>query len=179
MNMIGISTNLDNTSVGIAYGLKNTHIPFWFNMIVNSIGFCFALIGAYSGSMISQFISPREAGILSCCVLFGIGIFIIYSEYCFLVCGNKLEVKVGKIGIRQAIFLGFALSFTNIASGFGLTVINESMIWLTIISITIWGYIAIWFGNVVGNRIVTKILGKYSSLIGGLILITLALKQIL
>jgi putative Mn2+ efflux pump MntP len=177
--LVGISSNLDNTSVGIVYGLKNIRIPYWFNLIVNFIGFCSALLGAYAGSIISHFISAREAGILSFCVLFGIGIVVIYTDYCLRVTDNSRNNKIMKPGIRQAIVLGFGLSFTNIATGFGATITNNYMIWPILISITVWGYLAIWLGNIVGNGIISKFLGKYSSITAGLLLIAIAFKQIL
>lgn len=87
LNLIGISTNLDNTSIGIAYGLNNIRIPFWFNMIINIIGFFSTMIGVFLGYVISQFISQKETGLVSFCILFCIGLFTIYNDW--FVCEKK------------------------------------------------------------------------------------------
>lgn len=87
-------------------------------------------------------------------------------------------MKIQKPSIRQAVFLGFALSFTNIASALAATVANHAIIWFVIFSITVWGYIAIWLGNSVGNALFSKILGNYSPLVAGLILIIIGFKQL-
>ena len=177
VNLIGISTNIDNTSVGIAYGLKNFRIPIWFNMIINIIGFLSTLVGVFLGYVISQFISQKETGLASFCILFCIGLFTIYKDYsCYT--GGKKNLEMKEPSIRHAVFLGFALSFTNIANGLIATVAYNSIIWSVIISVTVWGYIAIWLGNSVGNTFFSKILGKYSSLVAGLILIFIGLKQL-
>lgn len=179
-NLIGISSNLDNTSVGFAYGLKNIRFPFWVNVMINFIGFCTALIGAYLGSFLSRYISPGEAEWASFGILCGVGMFILYSEYVHpLIFGKKREIKIQKLGIRQGIFLGVTLSFTNIVTGFGTTIANQSFIWPIVFSIAVWGYIAIWFGNTIGNGWISKLLGNYSSLVAGLLFIGVAFRQIL
>lgn len=180
VNLIGISANLDNTGAGMAYGLNNFRIPSWLNMIINSIGFFFTLIGVYLGSVISQVISPRETGLVSFCVFFCIGIVTIYNRHSSLNYGkNKSETTIQQLELRDAILLGIALSFTNIAAGIGTAVAYETLIWQLIISITIWGYISIWLGNAIGKNFFSKMLGRYSSLVAGLIFIAIALNQLL
>ncbi|WP_066315872.1 manganese efflux pump [Bacillus sp. FJAT-29814] len=175
LNLIGISTNIDNIGVGMAYGLKKMKIPVWFNIIINTIGFFTTIIGVFLGYVISQFISQKETGLVSFCILFCIGVFTIYNDW-FV--SKKREIKIQKLSIRQAVLLGFTLSITNIASGAGATVAYNSVIWSVIFSITVWGYIAIWFGNSVGNRVFSSILGHYSPLIAGFILIIIGFKQL-
>lgn len=180
INLIGISSNLDNTSVGIAYGLKNIRFPFWLNFIVNLIGFVTALVGVYLGSFIARYISSEEAAWVSFSVLCSIGLFIVYSEYGHqLIFGKKQHIKIQNLGIRQGIFLGFTLSFSNIITGFGAAISNHLFIWPTVISITIWGIITIWLGNKIGKGTISKLLGKYSSLVSGLLFILVAFYQIL
>lgn len=180
VNLIGISANLDNTGAGMAYGINNFRIPTWFNMIINLIGFFYALVGVYLGSVISQVISPAETGLVSFCVFFCIGIVTIYNHYSSLLLGkNKSETKIKQARLRDAIILGFALSFTNIAAGIGTAVAYEALIWPLVISITIWGYISIWIGNVIGKNLFSNMLGRYSSLVAGLIFIAIGLNQLL
>ncbi len=180
VNLIGISANLDNTGVGIAYGLNNFRIPAWFNMIINIIGFFYTLIGVYLGSVISQIISPADIGLVSFFVFFCIGIVTICNRYSSLIYRKKHSgTKIQQPRLRDAIFLGFALSFTNIAAGIGLAVAYDTLIWELIISITLWGYISIMIGNAVGKNLISKMLGRYSSLVAGLIFIAIGLNQLL
>lgn len=178
--LIGIGSNLDNCGVGIAYGSHHIRFPHYVNAIMNGIGFCTALLGAYAGTVISRYLPSHDASIGSCVVLCAIGLFFWYVAYVkpFLK-QNQANMISGRPGIRQGIILGLALSFTNIASGFGATVSGTASLWITVVSITIWGYIMVWIGNVVGIGVFARWLGRYSSLVAGLVLIGVGLHQII
>lgn len=179
-NLIGIGSNFDNSGVGIAYGSDKIRFPHWVNAIVNVVGFCTALLGAYAGEVISHYLTVNEASWASCIVLVCIGLFFWYSGYVHpLLSRHRLKMQIKKPGWREGIILGFALSFTNVASGFGATVSNASTIWATTAAITIWGYIMIWLGNVVGIGLLARLLGKYSSFVSGLVLVLVGIHEVL
>lgn len=46
-------------------------------------------------------------------------------------------------------------------------------------SMAVWGYIAIWASNKMGNGTIAKILNKYFSVVAGVLFIGLAFRQIL
>lgn len=179
-NLIGIGSNFDNCGTGIAYGSEKIRFPHWVNGIVNAVGFCTALLGAYAGAVISHYLSFDEAPWAACIVLVCIGLFFWYAGYIHpLVCKQKRKMPIKKPGWKESIILGLALSFTNIASGFGATVSNAATIWATTVAITIWGYIMIWLGNVIGIGILARLLGKYSSFVAGLLLILVGIHQVM
>jgi putative Mn2+ efflux pump MntP len=179
-NLIGIGSNFDNCGTGIAYGCDKIKFPHWVNAIVNAIGFCTALLGAYVGKVISHYLTAKQADWSACIVLICIGLFFWYSKYVHPRISRKHEqMQIQKPGLKQGIIFGFALSFTNVASGFGATVSNAATIWATVLSITLWGYIMIWFGNVVGIGFLARWLGKYSSFVAGLLLILVGIHQVL
>ncbi len=181
-NLIGIGANLDNCGVGIAYGSKKIRFPHWVNAIVNAIGFVTALLGAYVGEVISWYISPDVAAWAACIALCIIGLFFWYSAYVHpRISTNKWQMKIERPGWKQGVMLGWTLSLTNVASGFGVTIsnTNSTMLWIAALTIALWGYIAIWIGNIVGIGVLSKILGKYSSLIAGLLLIVVGIHQVL
>ncbi|GMA66303.1 manganese efflux pump (plasmid) [Alicyclobacillus fastidiosus] len=179
-NLIGIGSNFDNCGTGIAYGSDKIKFPHWVNAIVNAIGFCTALLGAYMGEVISHYITFTEASWAACVVLICIGLFFWYSKYLHpRISRTRKQIGIQKPGWKQGIVLGFALSFTNVAVGFGATVSNASTIWVTAVSIAIWGYIMIWLGNVIGIGILARMLGKYSSFIAGLLLILVGVHQVI
>lgn len=180
VNLIGIGTNFDNCGTGIAYGSDKIKFPHWVNAIVNMVGVCTALLGAYAGQVISHYITDYQAEWAACIVLVCIGLFFWYSAYVHpLISKQKKKMQIKKPGWKDGIILGLALSFTNVASGFGATVADEATIWTTVSAITIWGYIMIWLGNVIGMGVIARLLGKYSSLAAGLMLILVGVHQIL
>ncbi|MCL6548795.1 MAG: manganese efflux pump [Alicyclobacillus sp.] len=179
-NLIGIGSNLDNCGVGIAYGTGKVRFPHWVNAVVNLIGFCTALLGAYAGEVIARYLTANQASWLSCMVLVGIGLFFWYGAYIHpRISPNPQAVKVKRPGWKQGVMLGLALSFTNVASGFGATVSNALTIWVATASITVWGYLMIWLGNVIGIGILARLLGKYASFAAGLLLILVGMHQVL
>jgi putative Mn2+ efflux pump MntP len=179
-NLSGIGSNLDNCGAGIAYGSDRIEIPHWVNGIVNAVGFGTALLGAYAGKVISHFLTASQADWAACIVLVCIGLFFWYAAYVHpLVSKQRQTVQIKKPGWKDAIILGFALSFTNVASGFGATVANAATIWATTAAITIWGYIMIWLGNKIGIGFLSRLLGKYSSLAAGLMLILVGVHQVM
>lgn len=178
--VIGIGSNFDNCGVGSAYGSERIKFSHWVNAIVNTVGFCTALLGAYMGEEVSHYLEPKDAAWAACIVLCAIGLFFWYSAYVHPRVTSKGQfMKIQSPGLKQGIVLGLALSITNIASGFGATVANAATLWATVLSITIWGYIMIWLGNVVGIGVLSRILGKYSSLVAGFLLIVVGVHQII
>jgi putative Mn2+ efflux pump MntP len=179
-NLIGIGSNLDNTSVGMAYGIAKIRIPHWVNYIISTFGFFTALLGAYMGEVISRYTSENTAELVSCMILSGIGLFILYSAYVQpLLSKETSQRELQKPGFKQAILLGFGLSFSNIASSFSATISNSAALWTTVFSISAWGCIMIFLGNILGIGIVSKLLGKYSSLVSGFLLIGVGVNQII
>ncbi|WCK56346.1 manganese efflux pump [Aneurinibacillus sp. Ricciae_BoGa-3] len=179
-NLIGIGSNLDNTSVGIAYGIQKIKFPHRINMVINLLGACTALLGAYMGEVISHYTSLNTAQFVSCAVLCGIGSFTLYSAYLHpLIYKRTSKVELHRPGIKQGVLLGIGLSFTNVASGFSATIANSATLWTTVISIAAWGYIMIFLGNIIGIGIVSKLFGKYSSLAAGFLLIGVGVHQIM
>lgn len=178
-NLIGIGTNFDNCGVGIAYGSERIKFPHWVNAIINIVGFCTALLGAYAGEVISHYINVNQASWTACIVLVCIGVLFWYSAYIDpRITRRQKQVCIQKPSWKQGIFLGLALSFTNVASGFGATVANAAAFWETVVGITFWGYVMIWLGNLVGIGVLGRLLGKYSSFIAGLLLIAVGIHQV-
>lgn len=178
-NLIGIGSNFDNCGTGIAYGSDKIKFPHWVNAIANAVGFCTALLGAYAGEVISHYLTVSQAQWAACLVLVFIGLFFWYAGYIHpLVSKQKRTMQIKKPGWKEGIVLGLALSFTNVASGFGAVVSNAATLWATVAAITIWGYIMIWLGNVIGIGVIARLLGKYSSFVAGLLLILVGIHQV-
>jgi hypothetical protein len=46
--------------MGIAYGSEKIKFPHWVNAIVNAVGFCTSLLGAYTGEVLYHYISSMD-----------------------------------------------------------------------------------------------------------------------
>lgn len=179
LNVIGIAANLDNTTVGIAYGTRGLRIPYWVNFIINIMGYGFAFVGGLFGQIISRMVSVQETNWIACAVLVSIGLYFLYHGYLApRLFASRTHVTVLRPGWRQALVLGFALSASNLVTSFGATVANYANVWWTSISIALWGYILFWLGNLIGIGVFARLFGKYSSLAAGVILILIGLMQI-
>lgn len=179
-SLIGIGSNLDNSGVGIAYGSDGVRFPHWVNAIVNLVGLFTALIGAYAGETVSQVLTARQAAWAACIILIAIGLFFWYVSYIHpRIFPHTISAESPRLGWKHGIGLGFALSVTNIASGFGATVADAATLWITVASIAIWGYIMIWIGNIVGIGLLARLLKRYSSFVAGLMLIAVGLHQVI
>lgn len=129
-NLIGLGSNLDNCGVGIAYGTENVTLQHWVNAMINMIGFCTALLGSFAGNVISHCISEETANWVACLMLCSIGCFFLYSAYVRpRISSQRVQwMKLQEPGFKEALILGVALSFTNVASGFSATVTNATAV---------------------------------------------------
>lgn len=177
ISLIGIGSNLDNTGVGIAYGVAGIRFPHRVNLVINVVGFGFALLGGYAGESIGRYITPTDSQLLAGLILCAIGVYTLYSSVLKGYVDKDLNDGTPVPDIRTGFVLGVALSFTNIASSLGATISGVAPDWLVALSIGIWGYLLIWFGAVAGRHFVARFLGKYASLMSGILLIGVGLHQ--
>ncbi|QQE77642.1 manganese efflux pump [Alicyclobacillus sp. SO9] len=180
LNVIGIAANLDNTTVGIAYGTKGLRVPYWVNFIINIMGYGFAFVGGLFGQMITRIVSVEQTKWIACIVLVSIGLYFLYQGYLAprLFASRAQPPAMLRPGWRQAIALGFALSASNLVTSFGATVADYANIWWTSISIALWGYILFWLGNIIGIGVFARLFGKYSALAAGIALILVGIVQV-
>jgi putative Mn2+ efflux pump MntP len=175
--LVGLGSNLDDISVGVAYGVKKIRLPLWVIAVTEAVGLVGACIGAFAGTFVSQYISEIEAKWCSCIVLCCIGLFVIYSTYVHPFMSHH-AMELPKPGFRQALLLGVGLSFTDMASGFGATISDIATWWMNTISITAFGFMAVWIGNIIGEGLISKVLDRYAALFAGLLLVLVGVHQL-
>ncbi|WP_242144424.1 MULTISPECIES: manganese efflux pump [unclassified Bacillus cereus group] len=192
--LIGIASNLDNAGVGIAYGIRNIRISWFNNFIIAFFGFLFTLLAGLFGNWISLFISDFMANLIGAIVLGLIGIFVLCQPLL-----NKsaegLEKDGSMIGIlrnpenadfdgsktisfSEALVLGVALSINNIAGGFDAGVTNLNLWWTAIIS-GAFSFICISAFSYIGKRFFAEYLGKWATIIAGILLILIGIDQLM
>ena len=192
--LIGIASNLDNAGVGIAYGIRKIRISWFNNFIIAFLGFIYFISWIF-GNWIALFISEFTANLIGAIVLGIIGVFILCQP--FLGQRNTVGSKDGNvligilrdpekadfdgsktISFSEAIVLGIALSINNIAGGFdaGVTYLN---LWLTATISGVFSFICISSFAYVGKRFLAEYLGKWATVIAGVLLILIGIDQLL
>ncbi|EJS72671.1 sporulation membrane protein YtaF [Bacillus cereus] len=192
--LIGIASNLDNAGVGIAYGIRKIRISWFNNFIIAFLGFLFTLLAGFFGNWIALFISEFTANLIGAIVLGVIGVFILCQP--FLSQKDTIESKDGSvmgilrdpekadfdgsktISFSEAIVLGVALSINNIAGGFEAGVTNLNL-WLTAVISGLFSFICIRGFAYVGKRFLAEYLGKWATVIAGILLVLIGIDQLL
>ncbi|MCL6593948.1 MAG: manganese efflux pump [Alicyclobacillus sp.] len=174
VNLIGISSNLDNTGVGVAYGITQVRFPHRINLVVNLIGFGFAWIGAAFGAFLSQWLTPVITQVMAFTVLSCLGWTMLLLQSLRPSCTSASWPHPTW---REGILLGVALSATNLASSIGASVTIHLSTWVIALSIAVWGYVALWLGNRLGTSWLSRWLGDYGGVVAGLLMIGLGVHQ--
>lgn len=193
--LFGISANIDNFTVGIAYGIKKIRIGIFSNLLIAIISAVGTFLSMSIGTIIVKFISPNIANILGSVILILIGLWFIidffikqYSkkvnEPCNIIDNSHRYTKFlntpeladadnsGIIDVKESISLAFALTINNIGVGIGASITGLNILLTTVITF-VFSLITILFGYLVGNSYFSKLFGKYAPLVSGVIIIIL------
>ncbi|WP_410984449.1 sporulation membrane protein YtaF [Bacillus cereus] len=193
--LIGIASNLDNAGVGIAYGIRKIRISWFNNCIIAFFGFFFTLLAGFFGNWISLFISDFMANLIGALVLSVIGVFVLCqpllskqddesekSGNMFMgILRNPESVDFDKskiISFSEALVLGVALSINNIAGGFDAGVTNLNLWWTAIIS-GIFSFVCMSGFSYIGKRFLAEYLGRWATIIAGILLILIGIDQLM
>lgn len=165
--LMAISLSMDAFSLSIAYGTLglNKKDNILLSVIVGIYHFIMPFIGLTIGSIILKYIkiSPN---IIVFIVLLLIGIEMIIESF-----KEKEEVK--QLSSLEMLIFGFAVSVDSFSIGIGLNAVELSpIICFFIFSFT--SLIFTYFGLFIGKKI-NNIVGKLSTILGGIMLIILGL----
>lgn len=169
--LIAISLSMDAFSLSIIYGTLNLNKKdiLELSIIVGIYHFIMPNIGNIVGQKIFNII-PIEPNIIIFIVLFLIGLQMILETI-------KEEKEVKKMNIKELLLFGFAVSIDSFSIGIGLKTIYDN----TIISCLIFSFTSFLFtylGLYLGKKI-NEIVGKISTLIGGIVLMIIGLMYII
>ena len=165
--LMAVSLSMDAFSLSIAYGTiglpKKNNILL--SIIVGIYHFFMPLIGLMVGSIILSYIKINP-DIIVFIVLLLIGLEMIIESF-------KRKEEVKKLNFIEMLIFGFAVSVDSFSVGIGLNAIKLSpIICFFIFSITsfIFTYLGLSIGKTINN-----IVGKLSTVLGGIMLIILGL----
>lgn len=199
--ILALSASIDSLGVGISYGLKKTKIYFLAYLVLVMISFIITALSMVLGNMLTSFMSPNVTKVIGSVILFGIGIFIIYEatlkkekikkivfpqhrEYNIFIKSFGITINIikdpinsdidssNKIDMKEAIFLGLALSLDSISIGFGASAIGINTLLFPLL-ISIFQIIFLSIGRIIGNNIidVSKLPKNIWNIISGILLI--------
>ncbi|ORX22641.1 sporulation membrane protein YtaF [Thermoanaerobacterium sp. PSU-2] len=195
---IALANNVDNISVRIAYSIRGIKITAVKNLWISLITFIISSIAAISGNIISGVLSKHISSILSMILFISIGLWIAIEPYFkknsdshydiddktkniydILKKPEEADVDDSKdIDFKEATFLGIALSINNIGGGLSAGMIGLNSFFIGFLSALI-SFIALWIGNYVTDFLNRWNFRKKATVIAGLILILIGIKQII
>lgn len=164
--IIAVSLSMDAFSLSLAYGTLNIKKEkrIILSTIVGLYHFLMPILGMYVGKTI-LFLLPVKPTTVVFIVLLVIGIQMIIEI--------QKENRINILNIGELLLFGLAVSIDSFSIGIGLNAIyNKPVIAALIFSIT--SYIFTYLGLFLGTKINDKI-GKYSTIIGGIILIIIGI----
>lgn len=169
--IIGISLSMDAFSLALLYGLQpiEKKDKILLSLIVGIYHFIMPLIGINISNSLSKYI------FIDLNIIVGIIFTIIGIEMIISNSSDKKEKNLTNI-ISFLIF-GLSVSIDSLTTGLGLNIINKNYIQVSIIFATtscLFTYIGLFLGNKLNEKV-----GTFSTIIGGIILITLAIYYIL
>lgn len=165
--LIGISLSMDAFSLALIYGLQSItkKDKIIISLIVGLFHFFMPLIGLKLGNIITSYISIN-LNILVSIIFIIIGLEMIISNT------KENDTKI-LTNIFSYLIFGLSVSIDSLTTGIGLDAINKNYLQVSIIFAfisTLFTYTGLELGTKLNNK-----LGIYSTIIGGFILIILAI----
>jgi len=197
--IISLANNLDNIGVRIAYSIRGIKISIPINVWISVITFVISGFAAYSGTLITEFLSKQLASGVSMVLLSGIGLWIMVEPYMkkngsgliesqpegktniwhiFTNPSNADRDNSKHIDFKEATVLGIALSINNIGGGLGAGMIGLNSFWVGFFSALI-SFIALWAGNYITDYLTKWKIGNKATVVAGVALILIGIEQIL
>jgi putative sporulation protein YtaF len=196
---IALTNNIDNISARIAYSIRGIKISIPINIWISVITFVISSFAAFSGTMISGFVSKRFSSIIAMLLLTAIGLWMIAEPY--LKKDNESPGDSGQengknvlrimmkpeyadkdhskhIDFKEATVLGVALSINNIGGGISAGMIGLSPFWVGLLSAVI-NFLALWMGNYIAGIFTAWNLSQKATVVAGIILIAIGIEQII
>ena len=163
--IIAISLSMDAFSLALAYGTLNLNKKdiYKLSLVVGIYHFFMPLIGLFLGNIILKYVS--NPNFIVFVILFVIGIEMIYETF-------KEEDIKNIVSLRQILLFGLAVSIDSFSVGIGLNIINNNYLYCASI-FSIFSLSFTYLGLMLGKKI-NNIIGKTSTIIGGLVLIVIA-----
>lgn len=185
--LLSLSANLDTFLIAVSYSLNNIKISFNNSLVITLI----TTIGTYFsirlGQLFSSFMPKYLPNILGGITLLIMGIWVIVDYEIKLKSYKNDSLKkytkngikeIRKINLKEAIFLALALMINNVGIGIAAGIADINIIYSTVFTFIV-TFLSINLGSFAGKGIISKIMGRYSTVISGFLLIILGIYELL
>lgn len=207
--VLALSASIDSLGVGITYGLKKTKIYFPAFLVLFVLSLIITSLSMFLGNILTSTISANITSIIGAIILFGIGIFLIYEstfkkekskqnvlkqhkEYnifikCLGITINIIKDPISSdidssngIDIKEAVFLGLALSLDSVSIGFGASAIGINTFLFPLL-ISIFQIVFLSIGRISGGKInnISNLPNNIWNIIAGILLICIGISKVL
>ncbi|MDA8226749.1 MAG: sporulation membrane protein YtaF [Desulfitobacterium hafniense] len=196
-----ISSSLDNLGVGISYGIQNINIGILSNLIIAIICFSFSMFGIVFGKWVSTFFPGILPVLLGAFILFVIGIRIVLLAKPRKRTDSEIgenSHNIGKVNLQkpesfdanknknielgEAMLLGIALSANALTNGLSAGLFGFSPLAISVMA-SIGSFVSVWSGVTLGRKVVnirigSFTIGQFSTMLSGVIILLIGLKNI-
>ncbi len=190
--LFATAANLDTLGVAVAYGIKNIKIKKHLYFIIAFVSTFGTFISMSVGIVLRDLLDKSYLNCIGSITLILIGIWFVKD---FFVENNKDMIKDDKIkeilidpsiadkdhsgdlNLKECLTLSFVLTVNNIGVGIGASVIGLKIVELCVLTFII-TILFFFLGISIGKNYLSKIFGKYSSLISGILIILIGIYEI-
>lgn len=192
-----LSASTDNFVVGLSYGIKKIRIIPSINIFIAAISALGTMLSMEFGKLIINFLPNGLTNMLGSLILIAIGLWSILGEFRSIKKTTfKEENNLSKLGdilnnpesadkdtsgnidLKESSSLAVALALNNMGLGIGASITGLNVVFTSILTFFI-SIITISLGLTLGNKYLSKTLGKYASIISGLVIILLGIYEII
>lgn len=173
--LLALSLSIDSLGIGTSYGIRNIKIHLVPRIIISLISFVFTYVSIKAGSFITLFLPDNAGKTAGCLMLMVMSIYIVFSNLlkkpeCFDRDSSQ------SIDIKEAVFLGTALSMDSIGAGICCAAVGFNSIIIPDL-VAVCQFIFLSGGILLGRKITTlcKLPSKIFSVMSGVLLFAVAL----
>lgn len=187
--MFVFGSNLDSFVLGLSYGVKKIKIPIGSNLLVSAMTFAGTMVSIIAGGYLAAYMPDLMAECIGGSILIVMGLISIRKHIRGRIkeeedpWSMKNAEKYDENGnhhieMKEALFLGFALSVNNIGLGIGAGIagLNAGVAAVCSLAVSI---VCLGIGNRLGFNCLSRLLGKKADLISGAIMIGLGALEML
>ncbi|MEG2786653.1 MAG: manganese efflux pump [Romboutsia sp.] len=181
--LFSISSNLDNLTVSIGYGMENIKIKPLSNFIISFISAFGTFISMSVGTLVLKFLNEKIANDIGSIILIFIGLYFCLQFFKNnksknLDVDSKSRDKDNSKAIepKEAISLAFALTINNFGVGFGASVAGINVLFTTLATFFI-STLFLQIGDKLGSGFFSKVFGKYSDFISGVLIVFIGIYE--
>jgi putative sporulation protein YtaF len=193
---IALANNLDNTGVGIAFGIARIRLSPLVNLWIALVTFAVTGLSVAGGGHMAVFLPHPLAHGLGGVLLCAMGVWMVFSALPSRPHGEDKaqpeepvslqriladprcadQNRSHDIDLREATLLAVALSLNNIGGGFSAGLVHMSAGWTALCSAIV-SYLVLWFGGWAGCQLGVTRAGKHAQTIAGALLLVIGLAQ--